>query len=74
MHSYEGPSGRSYHHESEGSPNDVVYVTLTVRGESSTITIPMRDVLWLAARHVRDRRITALENMPDEVVLGLPAD
>lgn len=73
MHSYEGPSGRTYHHESHGSFDDVVWFEETVHGQEVTIRIPIRDVLRLAADFVRDRRTQALEEASDEELLGLAA-
>ena len=81
MHSYEGPSGRTYHHASEGSLEDVIHFEAEGRYPEAHIysdgrvivevTLTMRDVLWLAARFVRDRRIAHLEQAEDTAVLGL---
>jgi hypothetical protein len=71
MRSHEGPSGRTYHHESHGDPGDVIHFEDAVFGQLATIRIPMRDVLFLAADYVRTRRISALEDVTDEELLGL---
>lgn len=86
MHSYTGPSGRTYHHESHGSLDDVVHFNVTTRNPEVHIptrdraddtvdvevTITMRDVLFLAAGLLRSRSISALEEATPEELLGLP--
>lgn len=79
MHSYEGPSGRIYHHTSHGSVNgvvrfDVPYQEMHVKGwvaRSLEVVIPMGDILSLAADLVRTQRVSDLENATDLDILGL---
>jgi hypothetical protein len=73
MRSHEAPSGRTYHHEAHGDPTDRIYFAQEVFGRPATISISMRDVLFLAADLLRSRRIAALEELTDEELLGLPA-
>jgi len=82
MHSYEGPSGRTYHHASEGSVNDVVHfkVPYTVerisgpREHHVDVQLTMADILFLAANLVRSQRTRVLEEGTDLEILGLDSD
>lgn len=79
MYSYEGPSGRTYHHASHGSTNDVVhfdvpYQEFHTRGYVTRpvhVEISMEDILHLAADLVRSQRVRDLEDATDLEILGL---
>lgn len=66
MHSYDSPSGERYHLEAEGSTEGSVYF----RDEE----ISMRDILWLAALHIRGRMTSKAETASDFEILGLPEE
>lgn len=72
MHSYTGPSGRTYHHEAHGSTQDVVHFAATPDGDPLEIEMPMEDILFLAANLIRSQRIEALENAePLDILRGM---
>lgn len=71
-HSHRGPSGVTYHLDAEGSVDCDVSFTIHTNTESEDdVMIDMKDILFLAALHVRSVRAGELENASDLEVLGL---
>lgn len=72
-HTYYGPQGTRFHNNSDLS-GDVI---ATVRpydsrdGTQITVRIPGEDIKSLVAQYVRLEKITRLEDMDDDEVLGL---
>lgn len=64
VHSYTGPSGTRYHLNAEGSVEGDVFF--------EDVSIPMRDILWLAALHKRSHLTSIAEQASDFEILGLP--
>jgi hypothetical protein len=85
MHSFDAPSGATYHHNGDFSGN--VEFTVTAMDRVNGVkAVPFADLKALVAQHVRNVRIEAIENgddysldavaaleqMTDDQVLGIP--
>lgn len=71
MHAFDAPSGRTYFHDGDMAPGSTVEFETTVRRERTVISIPMEDVLALAAAHLRGLRIAKLESASYDEILGI---
>lgn len=73
-HSYTGPSGKRYHLDAAGSPSCGVHFALKeatpYEPEEVEVEIPMDDILFLAAIHVRSRFVELAESGADLEVLA----
>lgn len=76
MRSATGPSGRKYFHNGDFSGDVVAYipngsVTYDSGFETCEASIPMDDILFLAALRVRSALVERAESASDREILGL---
>lgn len=71
MHSFDAPSGTTFHHNGDFSGN-VYFDKPTIDGQIG-FAIPFADVKALVAKHVRDERIRRVENGDDYSVAKVVA-
>jgi len=72
MYPYTGPSGKRYQLDTEGSPDCDVHFTVHTHTSSEVdVSIPMEDILFLAALHIRALHGGEMDGASCLEVLGL---
>ena len=76
MHSFNAPSGRTYHHNGDFSGAVKFDAQVEMMSPTSAglawVEVPFEDLRALVAEYARRERISRLEEMSDDEVLGLP--
>jgi hypothetical protein len=80
MHSFDAPSGRTYHHNGDFSGDVRLITTVEVLTDDrqsfvqkeTEIDIPFADLAALVAEYVRRERASALDSMGTGEILGIP--